>query len=131
MIRRPPRSTLFPYTTLFRSGGVRVPSRELVRRRDLRPAPGAQRRPLRRRHRGGHDADRRDGGLGLRAAPRGRGRGRGAGRLGREAPPGPPRLAGGVRLLQAPGVGVGPRPRPPAPPPTREARGGPPRTARE
>src|SRR3712207_7644206 len=25
MIRRPPRSTLFPYTTLFRSGGARVP----------------------------------------------------------------------------------------------------------
>src|SRR3712207_6889458 len=24
MIRRPPRSTLFPYTTLFRSGGVRT-----------------------------------------------------------------------------------------------------------
>src|SRR2546430_6799926 len=24
MIRRPPRSTLFPYTTLFRSGGPRV-----------------------------------------------------------------------------------------------------------
>src|SRR3712207_7583012 len=24
MIRRPPRSTLFPYTTLFRSGGGRV-----------------------------------------------------------------------------------------------------------
>src|SRR2546421_8435107 len=24
MIRRPPRSTLFPYTTLFRSGGVLV-----------------------------------------------------------------------------------------------------------
>src|SRR5437899_6710921 len=24
MIRRPPRSTLFPYTTLFRSGGVTV-----------------------------------------------------------------------------------------------------------
>src|SRR3712207_8908386 len=24
MIRRPPRSTLFPYTTLFRSGGTRV-----------------------------------------------------------------------------------------------------------
>src|SRR5256885_6090496 len=24
MIRRPPRSTLFPYTTLFRSGAVRV-----------------------------------------------------------------------------------------------------------
>src|SRR3712207_8897022 len=25
MIRRPPRSTLFPYTTLFRSAAVRVP----------------------------------------------------------------------------------------------------------
>src|SRR2546422_7926392 len=25
MIRRPPRSTLFPYTTLFRSGGVHLP----------------------------------------------------------------------------------------------------------
>src|SRR2546422_1778604 len=25
MIRRPPRSTLFPYTTLFRSGGVVLP----------------------------------------------------------------------------------------------------------
>src|SRR3712207_6874769 len=24
MIRRPPRSTLFPYTTLFRSGGARL-----------------------------------------------------------------------------------------------------------
>src|SRR5688572_32391827 len=24
MIRRPPRSTLFPYTTLFRSGGMRT-----------------------------------------------------------------------------------------------------------
>src|SRR5689334_24822759 len=27
MIRRPPRSTLFPYTTLFRSGGVAVAAR--------------------------------------------------------------------------------------------------------
>src|SRR5258708_6662389 len=27
MIRRPPRSTLFPYTTLFRSGGSRGPGR--------------------------------------------------------------------------------------------------------
>src|SRR3712207_7304255 len=27
MIRRPPRSTLFPYTTLFRSGSEGVPSR--------------------------------------------------------------------------------------------------------
>src|SRR5256885_11830544 len=27
MIRRPPRSTLFPYTTLFRSGGVYINSK--------------------------------------------------------------------------------------------------------
>src|SRR5260370_10678785 len=27
MIRRPPRSTLFPYTTLFRSGGARAGKR--------------------------------------------------------------------------------------------------------
>src|SRR3712207_8370046 len=27
MIRRPPRSTLFPYTTLFRSSGPRTPRR--------------------------------------------------------------------------------------------------------
>src|SRR3712207_7200166 len=44
MIRRPPRSTLFPYTTLFRSGGSR------------RPAPalrggGHPHAPLRRRGR--------------------------------------------------------------------------------
>src|SRR2546430_13470809 len=40
MIRRPPRSTLFPYTTLFRSD--REPSRRAVRlRRPLRrDAPG-------------------------------------------------------------------------------------------
>src|SRR3712207_7117609 len=37
MIRRPPRSTLFPYTTLFRSGG------------------GAHRRPARPRRRARHD----------------------------------------------------------------------------
>src|SRR2546426_8174759 len=30
MIRRPPRSTLFPYTTLFRSRNKRAPARELV-----------------------------------------------------------------------------------------------------
>src|SRR3712207_7440629 len=29
MIRRPPRSTLFPYTTLFRSRPARVPPEEL------------------------------------------------------------------------------------------------------
>src|SRR3712207_8689024 len=37
MIRRPPRSTLFPYTTLFRSGGVvRVDGVGRVRRRARR-----------------------------------------------------------------------------------------------
>src|SRR2546430_12498000 len=52
MIRRPPRSTLFPYTTLFRSGHAatgrrRAPARRLPRRR---LAPGRERRgPGRRR----------------------------------------------------------------------------------
>src|SRR2546421_5830315 len=31
MIRRPPRSTLFPYTTLFRSGDERVAKRQQAR----------------------------------------------------------------------------------------------------
>src|SRR2546429_6937649 len=46
MIRRPPRSTLFPYTTLFRSGVVRGPARRREgagRAHDAR-GPGAQRR---------------------------------------------------------------------------------------
>src|SRR2546428_4247517 len=42
MIRRPPRSTLFPYTTLFRSGDRREGSSQLERR-DLQIAlPDAQ-----------------------------------------------------------------------------------------
>src|SRR2546430_5706761 len=49
MIRRPPRSTLFPYTTLFRSVGRRVAERA-VGLHDLggvdvrRPAAGGERR---------------------------------------------------------------------------------------
>src|SRR5258705_9106728 len=35
MIRRPPRSTLFPYTTLFRSRPVRIVKREKPRLRLL------------------------------------------------------------------------------------------------
>src|SRR2546427_5352222 len=35
MIRRPPRSTLFPYTTLFRSRRLDVPAAQLGRRDDL------------------------------------------------------------------------------------------------
>src|SRR3712207_7653994 len=54
MIRRPPRSTLFPYTTLFRSGGEGV-----AREEHGRPGPGEKKdcrrcevqSPLRRRRR--------------------------------------------------------------------------------
>src|SRR3712207_8899928 len=58
MIRRPPRSTLFPYTTLFRSARVRRPAGAAGRpvQRDLGPerraAPrAAGRRPDRGRRR--------------------------------------------------------------------------------
>src|SRR3712207_8442862 len=42
MIRRPPRSTLFPYTTLFRSHGVRISDgrAEWYRNRWVRPERG-------------------------------------------------------------------------------------------
>src|SRR5215204_2267330 len=44
MIRRPPRSTLFPYTTLFRSPGARRPSWPAARRaRPCAPPPSAGR----------------------------------------------------------------------------------------
>src|SRR3712207_7954746 len=54
MIRRPPRSTLFPYTTLYRSGDARVPPDHRRRERppgraDPQPArhvaPGGRRSP--------------------------------------------------------------------------------------
>src|SRR3989442_11097463 len=50
MIRRPPRSTLFPYTTLFRSGHAVAPlPREfLVRDHDARGEDGHQLPPPRR-----------------------------------------------------------------------------------
>src|SRR3712207_8214545 len=44
MIRRPPRSTLFPYTTLFRSEALsrsasdRAPNARVLRQRELLPA---------------------------------------------------------------------------------------------
>src|SRR3972149_3987395 len=38
MMRRPPRSTLFPYTTLFRSDAVEDPHRACPRARDRREA---------------------------------------------------------------------------------------------
>src|SRR3712207_7811805 len=40
MIRRPPRSTLFPYTTLFRSGAERHADEHPVGRLVLDPASG-------------------------------------------------------------------------------------------
>src|SRR5437868_14260850 len=48
MLRRPPRSTLFPYTTLFRSEAVRRPPRAA--------GPDARARPL--AHRSGFVEDR-------------------------------------------------------------------------
>src|SRR5256885_11652239 len=39
MIRRPPRSTLFPYTTLFRSRAARAPARDQRRKRRVCPCP--------------------------------------------------------------------------------------------
>src|SRR5215475_14935191 len=53
MIRRPPRSTLFPYTTLFRSGRCRDPRWGPPRRRAARRAfhPGLRRaRPRSEEH---------------------------------------------------------------------------------
>src|SRR3712207_7131613 len=55
MIRRPPRSTLFPYTTLFRSGGApgaasaRHHPRRLGQRRHARGRRGRGRAARRRR----------------------------------------------------------------------------------
>src|SRR5687768_18048036 len=45
MLRRPPRSTLFPYTTLFRSGG-RKDDRQAVARGLQPPRFSAARRPV-------------------------------------------------------------------------------------
>src|SRR5687768_17911603 len=39
MIRRPPRSTLFPYTTLFRSNSTRIPKAEYVIQIDYGSSP--------------------------------------------------------------------------------------------
>src|SRR2546427_4016007 len=63
MIRRPPRSTLFPYTTLFRSHRERcdapvMPASRAPGRRW--PRPGTTRRPGSPRTGGGRDAGVRD-----------------------------------------------------------------------
>src|SRR3712207_8451600 len=65
MIRRPPRSTLLPYTTLFRSQAQRRPGRDVAARPDgpaALAAPGADRpRPAGAADRRGGAADRRPG----------------------------------------------------------------------
>src|SRR2546422_6875509 len=58
MIRRPPRSTLFPYTTLFRSRGDRAAHGPL--RPHLEPERGGARGPAPRRPRGPRPRPRRD-----------------------------------------------------------------------
>src|SRR2546430_13085726 len=63
MIRRPPRSTLFPYTTLFRSRRHGVPAGSVARELDGRRAGGVHRDPP-----GRHGAQ---AGGGHAAAPRG------------------------------------------------------------
>src|SRR3712207_8356647 len=50
MIRRPPRSTLFPYTTLFRSRGPELRPEAPSRRRNGR-SPSCRRSPRGMRHR--------------------------------------------------------------------------------
>src|SRR3712207_7652713 len=45
MIRRPPRSTLFPYTTLFRSGRWVMPPPSARRLNGTRVTPGSLLRP--------------------------------------------------------------------------------------
>src|SRR3712207_8368908 len=47
MIRRPPRSTLFPYTTLFRSAAHQRAAPSLPRVDPRRAAPGRRRRAAR------------------------------------------------------------------------------------
>src|SRR5437899_4247814 len=49
MIRRPPRSTLFPYTTLFRSAGfgVSIPTRSFRFSSSRRMKPGIDRKSTR------------------------------------------------------------------------------------
>src|SRR5256885_9044430 len=64
MIRRPPRSTLFPYTTLFRSVGDDLRAR---RQRRLHPRLGLQALGARvARHEAGGDQHARVGGVGTR-----------------------------------------------------------------
>src|SRR3989475_2805368 len=55
MIRRPPRSTLFPYTTLFRSPALQLPRRGRIERDSRRRRRRAGRREGRARRALGGD----------------------------------------------------------------------------
>src|SRR2546423_7768673 len=63
MIRRPPRSTLFPYTTLFRSAAatraiLNPPSRRTASRRaSIAPVPGPPTRRIPRARRSGRSEE--------------------------------------------------------------------------
>src|SRR3989475_4964874 len=89
MIRRPPRSTLFPYTTLFRS-----PHRDVLDRRQGRrhPPPPA---PVHRPHGARHERAPHAGGGARPAGPR-------------------PRVAGGKGAQPPPPLRGTPQPTPPA-----------------
>src|SRR2546428_12603695 len=106
MIRRPPRSTLFPYTTLFRSPrGVGAYARRAVSARRGRGTPGA-------------DAGRSAGSGGP---------GGGAASAGAGPNPARWRDSRADRVRGAPGSGPwvrNPTPPPPLPPPGRAAGGG-------
>src|SRR5262249_39198036 len=97
------------------SRGLRVPPRELVRRRGLRAAPRAQRRAVYRRHRGRRDAGDRHRGLRLPQAPRRRVHRRRPAALDRDDRHGRRRLARRLRLLQARRHGLRPGARPAVP----------------
>src|SRR6266498_3625937 len=96
MIRRPPRSTLFPYTTLFRSRHRADGCERVGARHDTAPREDAVGRPQRRR------AALRGGGVGVGAErgererhEPGRDRGGGAGRRSAGEPPRIPRAPHG------------------------------------
>src|SRR2546429_9867841 len=67
MIRRPPRSTLFPYTTLFRSRAA-YHARGVPRLRTLHHVGGTERRARSPRYGGTGDEGRRAGGRRYRPA---------------------------------------------------------------
>src|SRR3989454_6896115 len=97
MIRRPPRSTLFPYTTLFRSHGVAALRVSRAARHDVLHVGGARARephPLHRRR-------RRDRVGGRRAAAGARRQGRAPRLLGRAREVGlPPLVCPPVRVVR-------------------------------